>query len=66
MIGLIFTGTLICRLVLAFKMHGLCEVPKVQGKALNRSMEANYEMARLMPENGKALPQEHTLPPLHR
>jgi hypothetical protein len=66
MIGLIFTGTLICRLVLAFEMHGLCEVPKVQGKASNGSMEADYEMARLMPENGKALPQEHTLPPLHR
>lgn len=66
MIGLVFTGTLICRLVLAFEMHGLCEVPKVQGKASKGSMEADYEMARLMPGNGKAPPQEHTLPPLHR
>jgi hypothetical protein len=66
MIGLVFTGTLVCRLVLAFEMHGLREVPKVYGKASRGSMEAGYEMARLMPENGKAPSQEHTLPLLHR
>ncbi|CAO2649527.1 Nn.00g069120.m01.CDS01 [Neocucurbitaria sp. VM-36] len=66
MIGLIFTGTLICRLVLAFEMHGLREVPKVKEKASKESMEADYEMARLMPENGKAPPQEHALPLSHR
>jgi hypothetical protein len=66
MIGLVFTGTLICRLVLAFEMHGLREVPKVQGKASKGTMDADYEMARLMPENGKALSQEHTLSPLRR
>ena len=64
MIGLVFTGTLICRLVLAFEMHGLREVPKVQRKALEGSMEADYEMTRLMPENGKAHLKEHTVPPL--
>jgi hypothetical protein len=66
MIGLIFTGTLVCRLVLAFEMHGLREVPKVYGKASKGSMETGYEMARFMPENGKASSQEHTLPLLHR
>lgn len=65
MIGLIFTGTLICRLVLAFEMHGLREVPKVQEKASKESMEVEYEMARLMPKNGKAPLHEVTLPPLH-
>jgi len=66
MIGLIFTGTLFCRLVLAFEMHGLREVPRLGEKGPKGPMETDYEMARLMPQNGKAQPQEHTLPPLHR
>jgi hypothetical protein len=44
----------------------LREVPKVYGKASKGSMETGYEMARFMPENGKASSQEHTLPLLHR
>ncbi|KAK7177903.1 hypothetical protein PSPO01_16046 [Paraphaeosphaeria sporulosa] len=62
--GIIVLSTIL--LVLAFEIHGLQEVPKVQGKASKGSMEADHEMARLMPETGKPPPQGHTLPPLHR
>ncbi|PVH99303.1 hypothetical protein DM02DRAFT_594589 [Periconia macrospinosa] len=58
MVGLIFTGTLVCRLILAFEMHGLHEVPKVKGKDSKRPTEADHEMARPTVENGKAPPQE--------
>lgn len=57
MIGLIFTGTLACRLVLAFEMHGLREVPKVRGNAFQKTPIPEYEMTRLMPDT------EHALPP---
>lgn len=60
MIGLIFTGTLFCRLVLEFEMYGLREVPKVEGKGLQRSLE-DHEMARLMPEGGKGSAREAKL-----
>ncbi|KAF2013910.1 hypothetical protein BU24DRAFT_411603 [Aaosphaeria arxii CBS 175.79] len=62
MIGLVFTGTLVCRVVLAFEIHGMREVPKVQEKSLSGSIETGHEMVRLMPENGKSQPREHTLP----
>ncbi|KAF1974437.1 hypothetical protein BU23DRAFT_553489 [Bimuria novae-zelandiae CBS 107.79] len=62
MIGLIFTGTLICRLIIAFEMHGFRELPKLRRQGSQRAMEADYEMARLMPENGKPAAQEHALP----
>ena len=48
MIGLIFTGTIFCRLVLEFEMYGLRHVPEVEEKELKRSIE-DHEMARLMP-----------------
>ena len=53
MIGLIFTGTLICRLILAFEMHGMQEVPKLRVRVGKEPMEIDYEMAQLMPSNGK-------------
>lgn len=52
MIGLIFTGTLACRLILAFEMHGMREVPKAWGHG-NPQAEEAHEMSRLMPESGK-------------
>ena len=62
MIGLIFTGTLGCRLVLAFEMHGLREVPKARVKDFQVSGVNDYEMARLMPKNGNVPAREHALP----
>ncbi|KAL1612010.1 hypothetical protein SLS60_000233 [Paraconiothyrium brasiliense] len=65
MIGLIFTGTLLCRLVLAFEIHGMREVPRTRQKAYLGSGSAGYEMAPLVSGSGKVL-QEHSLPLSHR
>lgn len=57
MIGLIFTGTLLCRCVLAFEMHGFRIVPEV--RVPRKSSEAYRETDGLMEK--QALAPEHTM-----